>query len=150
MGITYQEEKLKGILEELKPMLVLHWEELANNKDKRPLDPDYLMYEALNDLEVIRIFTVRSEEKLIGYSFWIIAKHLHYKTWQYALSDIYWLHPDHRKTGVSFDFFSKTEDWLKSLGVNSINIQDKLNHSHAKFFDKLGYAPIEQNYEKII
>ena len=150
MGITYQEEKLKDILEELKPMLTLHWEELANHKTDRPLDPDYDMYELMNDNNIIRIYTVRSDEKLIGYSFWIIANHLHYKTWRYALSDIYWLHPDHRKTGVSFDFFFKMEDWLKGLGVKSINIQDKLNHSHANFFNRLGFTPIEQNYEKVV
>lgn len=150
MGITYQEEKLPDILEELKPLLKLHWKELANHKEDRPLDPDYTMYTVMNDNGIIKIFTVRSEEKLIGYSFWIISNNLHYQTWLYAVSDVYWLHDDHRKTGIAYGFFFKIEEWLKSLGVKSINIQDKINHSHANFFNRLGFTPIEQNYEKVI
>lgn len=150
MGISYQEEKLSDCLEEMKPMLQKHWEELANHKDIRPLDPDYQMYLAMNDMQIIRVFTVRSDEKLIGYSIWIVHNNLHYKTWIYAVSDIYWLEPEHRKTGVSFDFFFKTEDWLKTLGVKSITVQDKLTHKHNSFFNRLGYTAIEQNYEKVI
>lgn len=149
MGITYQEEKIADLLEELKPLLKLHWEELANHKDIRPLDPDYPMYMAMNDMEILRMFTVRENSKLIGYSTWIIAKNLHYKTWLYAVADIYWLNPEYRKTGISFDFFFHIEDWLKGLGVKSITVQDKINHSNEKFFNRLGYSPIEQNYEKV-
>lgn len=150
MGITYQEEKFSACLEEMKPLFEVHWAEVANHKDDRPLDPDYPMYYVLNDHKILRIFTARDEGKLIGYSFWIVANHLHYRTWMYAVADIYWLDPAQRKTGVSFDFFNKTEEWLKSLGVKSVNIQDKVNHSHNSFFGKLGYTPTEQNYEKII
>ena len=131
-------------------MLKQHWEELANHKDIRPLDPDYQMYLAMNDMQIIRVFTVRSDGKLIGYSIWIVHNHLHYKTWLYAVSDIYWLDYEYRKTGISFEFFFKIEDWLKSLGVKSITVQDKLQYSHNNFFTRVGYTPIEKNYEKVI
>lgn len=150
MDITYQEEKLEDILEEVKPLFQKHWEELALNKDTRPLDPDYASYIMLSGLQIVRVFTVRLDKKIVGYSIWFINKHMHYQTWLYALSDVYWLDPDQRKTGVSYDFFFKIEDWLKSIGVKSILIQDKIEHSHAKFFNQLGYKPIEQNYEKVI
>ncbi len=150
MDIIFKEEYLKDILEDLKPMLKLHWEELANNKDIRPLDPAYDTYLILNDIEMLRFFTVRVDDKLIGYSSWMVTNNLHYKTWKYAVCDVYYLNPEYRKTGISLDFFFKIEDWLKSLGVKSITVQDKINHSHAKFFDKLGFKAIEQNYEKVI
>lgn len=147
--ITFQEDKLSNILEELKPMLIKHWEELANNKDIRPLEPDYPMYLAMNDMEILRIYTVKEDDKLIGYSIWIIANHLHYKTWKYAVSDVYYLDPNYRKTGISFDFFFHIEDWLKSLGVKSVTVQDKITHSHANFFNKVGFNPVENVYEKV-
>lgn len=150
MGIEFKEEVLEDFLEELKPMLKLHWEELANNKDIRPLDPDYLMYIQLNRANICRFFTVRVDGRLVGYSSWLVTNNLHYKTWKYAVCDVYYLDPEHRKTGLSLDFFFKIEDWLKSLGVKSITVQDKINHSHAKFFDRLGFKAIEQNYEKVI
>lgn len=150
MGIEFQEEKFDDVKSELEPIFKKHWEELANNKDTRPLDVDYTMYSVMSDLQILKVFTVRVDGKLIGYSFWIVAKHLHYKTWLYAVSDVYWLDPEHRKTGIALDFFFKIEDWLKGLGVKSITVQDKLTHKHNNFFNKLGYKPIEQLYEKII
>ena len=150
MGVVYKEEKIADILEDLKPLLLKHWEELANHKTDRPLDPDYVGYQTLNDLGILKMFTVRVDDVLVGYSIWLVTNHLHYKTWKYAVADIYWLHPDNRKTGMSFDFFFHTEDWLKAQGVKSITVQDKVNHSHSKFFNRIGYKPIEQVYEKVI
>lgn len=150
LKISYQEDKLSDILEEMKPMLKKHWEELANNKDIRDLDPDYPMYLAMNDMDILKIYTVKEDGKLIGYSIWIIANHLHYKTWKYAVSDVYYLGPEYRKTGISFDFFFHIEDWLKSLGVKSCTVQDKVNHSHGTFFNRVGFNLVENVYEKVI
>lgn len=150
MDLVCKEELLKDCLEEMKPMLVKHWDELANNKDIRPLNPDYETYLCLSEIGILKVFTVRLEGVLIGYSSWMVTNNLHYKDWKYAVCDVYYLNPDYRKTGISLDFFFKTEDWLKGLGVKSITVQDKINHSHAKFFDRLGFKPIEQNYEKVI
>ena len=43
--ITCQVEQWPEFIEEAKPMLPIHWEELALNKDKVPLDPQYYIYD---------------------------------------------------------------------------------------------------------
>lgn len=149
MGITYQEELFENIISELPSILNTHWEELANNKDIRPLDVDYAFYILANRQDFIKIFTVRDDKKLIGYASFVIKNNPHYKTWKYAVSDVYYLDKVYRKTGIGLEMFRKIEDWLKSFDVKSITVQDKLQHSHNSLFVKLGFTPIEQNYEKV-
>jgi len=147
--MQFQEEKLEDILEEMKPLLVKHWEELANYKDIRPLDVDYDKYVMLNRIGYIRVFTVRDEGKLIGYASFYISANLHYQTWNHAAVDVYYLDPDYRLTGLGIKMFEEIEAWLKSMNVKSAVVMDKVHHSHEKFFLKMGYLPIEQNYEKV-
>lgn len=148
--ITYQEEQIENILGEMKPLLKLHWEELANNKDIRPLDVDYNRYSQLNAAGYIRVFTVRDEGVLVGYASFTVGPNLHYQSWKYAVSDVYYLNKAYRNKGIGPEMFSMIEAWLKSLEVKSITVQDKINHSHESFFKQMGYTPIEQLYEKVL
>lgn len=147
--ITYQEEKFKDLLTEIKPLLELHWNELANNKDTRPLNVDYKSYNRLNRAGLWKVFTVRDQGVLIGYSSFIIGFNLHYKNWKYATNDVYWLSPSYRGTGVGKTMFEEMEKWLIKQGVKSMVIQEKIDHSHEKLFNSLGYTLIERNYEKV-
>jgi GNAT superfamily N-acetyltransferase len=147
--IKYQEEQIEDILEEMKPMLVKHWEELANYKDIRPLDVDWDNYIDLNRALYIRVFTVRDNNKLIGYASFYISNNLHYKFWRHASNDVYYLDPAYRKTGLGIKMFEEIESWLKDMGVKSIVVMDKVDHSHEKFFKHMNYNLIEQNYEKV-
>lgn len=149
--MIYQEEKISEAFDEMDPLLILHWKELANNQDIRPLDVDYNKYIELNNQGHLRLLTVRDDfGTLAGYATFFIANNLHYKTWKYASNDVYYLSEEHRNTGVSKEMFLNVEQWLKGIGVNNIIIQDKVHHTHEKFFTNMGYTLIEQNYEKII
>lgn len=148
--MTFQEEKIADLREEIEPILEEHWEELANYQDVRDLDIDWDNYYKLNDLGFIKAYTVRVGGQLVGYAAWFIANHLHYKTWKCAKNDIYYLHKDYRQTGLGGQFFLETEAWLKEQGVQLIVLQDKVNHSREKFLTRLGYTVTERNYEKII
>lgn len=147
--ITYQEEKFKDIIDEIKPILEIHWNELANNKDIRPLNVDYNSYIKLNRAGIWKVFTVRNGGVLIGYTSFVITPNLHYKDWKYATNDVYYLHQDYRGHGVGYQMFKKSEEWLKNQGVKSVVVQEKIDHPHFDLFDKLGYTMIERNYEKV-
>lgn len=147
--LSFQEEKFAYILEELEPLLLKHWKELANYKDQRPLDIDYIGYTKLNAEGIIRIFTVRNDGILIGYSSWVIANNLHYQTWKHAVCDVYYLEQEYRKTGVAAKMFDDIEERLKVSEVKLMTLQDKVTHSHNKLFISRGYMLTEQNYEKV-
>ncbi len=149
--MKYQEEKISDTLEELKPMLIKHWEELANNKDVRPLDPDYDTYITLNEAGLVRLFTARDDSnRLVGYFIFVVCNNLHYKTWKHANVDIYYIDPEYRNLGSGSEMVNEVEKWLKSLGVQFITMMDKTHKSHQSFFTRLGYKMVEQNYEKLI
>lgn len=148
--ITYQEEQYENILEEIKPLHVKQWNELANHKDTRPLNPNYDLYISMNRESTFRTLTVRDEGILIGYASFFISFNPHYMDWKYAVCDVYYIEPIYRSNGIGAKMVEEVEIWLKNLGINSITIQDKVNHSHESFFVKLGYKPVEQLYEKVI
>jgi len=64
--ITYQEERLHDFLEELKPILNNHYDELSVTKSFN-LNPDYDRYLKLEDLGSFFIMTCRLDGQLIGY-----------------------------------------------------------------------------------
>lgn len=149
--MQYQEEKIADILTELAPILEMHWEELANNKEVRMLNVAYDTYIKLNELGLIRIFTARDDYNLlVGYFCFCIAPNLHYQHWLHADVDVYYIHPEYRTGGVGSEMVGKVEEWLKSLGVNMVSMMDKIHHSHEKFFTRLGYKQVERIYEKIL
>lgn len=147
---TFQEEKIENIIDEIKPILVKHWKELANHQEDRPLDVDWGTYILLNNLGRVRVFTARADTKLIGYVVMIISPHLHYKTWIYSSCDVYYVDPEYRNNGVGATFFVKVAEWLKSLGVKSAIMHEKVSHPHGKLFEALGYNLVERYYEKVL
>ena len=145
-----KEEKFKDIIDEALPLLTKHWKELANHQDIRPLDINFEAYEQMNDLGLIRVFTVREDEKLVGYASFCINYNLHYKTWKHAICDVYYIAPEKRTLGFGSKMFSEIEGMLRDLGVNSVIVQDKVKQSNAKFFQALGFGISEQHYEKVL
>ena len=78
--LTVQVESFPELLEELKPLLPLHWEELALNKDKVPLDPQYDVYLQKDVNGQVLSIAARENGELIGYFIGFVAPGLHYKT----------------------------------------------------------------------
>lgn len=148
--ITVNEEPFDKLLQELKPMLDKHWEELAVNKEERPLDVDYERYSRLSQEGLLKILTLRKDGVLVGYASFIVSSNLHYKGWVNAVCDVYYVLPEVRKEGLGTSFFKEIVQWLKFHKVNSIYVHDKLKHSHSKLFESLGFTAIEQTYEMVI
>lgn len=149
--ITYKEEWFTDkLISEIDPILKDHWKELANNQEIRPLDPDYPKYKMMSQMNILKVFCVRDEGKLIGYAAFFVGNHPHYKNWKFAIADVYYLLPQYRKLGVGQEMFVQIENWLKGLGAKIVHIQDKINHSHEKLFTSLGYTVVEKIYEKVL
>lgn len=149
-NITYQEEYFEDVIDEIKPLLERHWEEIALNKDKIPLDPDYEAYRKLSDAGAIHYTTVRDDGKLIGYAIYFLIGNLHYSSLAIAESDIFWLAPEYRKGSVGIRLIKAAEKFLVELGVNHIINKVKLHYDVGSLFESLGYKPFERLYSKHI
>jgi GNAT superfamily N-acetyltransferase len=148
--ITFQAESLEAVLPELKPLLPLHYLELAMDQDDVPLDPNYDRYIELEKAKVLSFFTCRKDGELIGYIIGFVLGHMHYQSTLHFTADIYYLMQEHRNTGIGFRFFKEHEQLLRKLGVVRSVFGTKNHQDHSKLFSALGYHDQDQILSKIL
>ena len=149
-NITYQVESLSNVLEEMKPLLQMHWEEVALYKDTIKLNPDYDKYQELEDAGILRIATARDGEALIGYFITMSQPHIHYKDHIYAVNDILYLSEEYRGATVAVGLFQFAEQDLKDLGVDVLIISMKTAKPFDALCEALGHTCVERTYSKFI
>ena len=146
----YQIEDFEAVRHQMDDLIRAHWEEVALNQDKIPLDPDWSFYEALWNAGLLGIYTVRLEGKLVGY-FVVVAKpHPHYKQNVFASNDIIYLSPEYRKSSVGAGLISFAENDLKERGVSVLVVNTKVHRPFDPLLERLGFNKIEHTYSKYI
>ena len=148
--ITAQVEPYSKCLPELMECYDLHWEELALNKDKVPLDPQYDLYEARDDAGQLLLVTLRETGRLVGYFIGFIAPGFHYKTCLTLTMDIFWTHPDVRGGFSGVKLFRLVEKEAKRRGVHRMFYGSKLHKDASRLFEFLKMEPVEVYYSKWI
>lgn len=125
-----------AFVEEIKPLISAHWQEIAHFKDI-PLDPDFDLYQKIYDSGTLRAFTVRTEEgTLIGYALFFVKVNLHYKSSNQAVQDILFIHPEHR--GMGRKFIAWCDEQLQAEGVQAVYHHMKAAHSFGPMLETIG------------
>lgn len=148
--ITAQVEPYMDCLPELMACYDQHWEELALNKDKVPLAPQYDVYEARDDAGQLLLVTLRDTGRLVGYFIGFIAPGLHYKTCLTLTMDIFWTHPDVRGGFAGVKLFRAVEKDARRRGVHRIFYGSKMHKDASRLFEFLKMEPVEMYYTKWI
>lgn len=150
--ITAQVENLTEHLEHLKYFFPKHWKELALNKDKVPLDPQYDIYLKRDALGEVLFVSLRKDGKLIGYFVGFVAPGLHYRTCLTLTMDIFYLDPEHRDGNprAGLVLFKEVEREAKRRGVQRMFMGSKLHRDSGALFQRLEYEPVETYYTKWI
>lgn len=146
--ITAQIESFIERLPEFQALFPSHWEELALNKDKVPLDPRYEIYfdrEAAGELLFV---TLRELGKPVGYFIGFVSPGLHYKTCLTCIMDIFWLAPEKRGNGGGKLLFDFVEKELRRRGVQRFFVGSKCHKDASYLFEKLGFEKVEIFYSK--
>lgn len=148
--ITAQVESLTENLEALKVMFPRHWEDLALNKDKVPLDPQYDIYLARDAAGEVLFVTLRKDGAIIGYFVSFVAPGLHYKTCLTCICDIFYIHPDYRdgSPGPAIKLFRAVEREAKRRGVQRWFVGSKVHSDASRLFEYLGFERCEAFYTK--
>lgn len=146
--ITAQLETLADTLPEIKPVLPMHYEELALNQDKVPLDPQYGVYLERERRGELILVTLREAGTLIGYFIGFIAPGLHYQTCLTCTMDIFYVHPEHRGNGGGVTLFRYVECELKRRGVDRWFVGSKCRKDASFLFEQLGFEKVEVYYSK--
>jgi GNAT superfamily N-acetyltransferase len=148
--ITAQVEPYMDCLPELMACYDHHWKELALNKDKVPLAPQYDIYEARDDAGQLLLVTLREAGRLVGYFIGFIAPGLHYKTCLTLTMDIFWTHPDVRGGFAGVKLFRAVEKDARRRGVHRIFYGSKMHKDASRLFEFLKMEPVEMYYTKWI
>lgn len=136
--MKFTEERLTTeLLEEVKPLLEKHWQEIAHFKDI-PLDPDYDLYLKMQDLKMLRCFSMRDgNAQLVGYSVFVVRPNMHYRSCITATEDIIFVHPSARGHGMFFIHWC--DEQLKFYGVQVVTHHIKVNFDWSKALMRQGY-----------
>lgn len=145
MTITCATETYAQVIDEIKPLFNAHWCELALNQDAIELDPDYEYYELMDRADRMLVVTARDNDgPIVGYAVYFIDRHKHYRQHKWAVADIIWLHPDHRRGRVGDGLLAFVEQALKVRGVSVMHTTSKTAHpALARLLDHRGHEMIE-------
>jgi hypothetical protein len=146
MPYQFNQEKMSDILTEVKPLLFLHYKEIAHYQDI-PLEPDWEAYQKLEELGVMRIYTARNDtHQLVGYALFFLKANLHYKSSLQAAQDILFIHPEHRGFGAKFLLWCDQQ--LKADGVQAVYHHVKKEHNFGPLLEKFGYELVDLIYAR--
>jgi GNAT superfamily N-acetyltransferase len=123
--IEYAKETYDQVIEDIKPLLDEHWEELAAFPDI-PLDPNFDFYQVASNRGAIRIYTARKDGELIGYAIYIInLSNPHYMETKWAISDIVLVRKPYRNAKVGTGLYDFIEADLPGFIIVT---NDKIAH----------------------
>lgn len=147
--LIFRRESYSSMIDGIKTLLPSHWRELARNRDDIPLDPDYDMYRRADAAGMIMALAARLDGALVGYAIYFVRPHHHYKGATWAVSDIFWLHPDYRNLGNGKALFEAVEQELRNIGCTVCHTTLKADHPAAAYvLEALGHTKIELGYSK--
>lgn len=146
--ITTHIESFEARLDELRPLLPLHYEELALNQDKVPLSPQYNVYIERERAGGLLFVTLRDAGELVGYFIGFIAPGLHYSTCLTCTMDIFFLRKDKRTGSAGVRLFRFVEDELRRRGVQRWFMGSKVKADASALFKRIGAEPVETYYSK--
>ena len=147
--ITYEVGNAKECFNEIQRLFQEHYEEISLLKDYE-LKPDYAMYFAIHEKDMLKVILCKDEGKIIGYIVFFICKHLHYIDCVLATEDIYYLKPEYRKGRTAIKMFKFAEQYLKSLNVDMIKYGTKIHSDNTSLFEYMGYSFTEKVYTKML
>ena len=150
VAVKYQQEFLDGVVEDAKGLLESHWEEVALNKDKIQINPDWDAYYTLQEQGKLKVFTARDEGVLVGYFVVFVSPHIHYKDRLFAKNDLIYLTPSHRKGFTGIKLIKFAEGCLKEDGVSVLVVNTKNHKPFHKIMQFLGFTSEDIEYSKYI
>lgn len=115
--LTFQWERLPAIARELPPLFKRHYDEIAVDKERKPLEPDWPRYYDLALLNILHVLTARADGRLVGYVFTQVTTHLHYASVRLCVLDMYWLDPLYRQGWNGVRMLRQAVEDMKKEGV---------------------------------
>jgi GNAT superfamily N-acetyltransferase len=151
MTITINQERYSDVLaREFVPLLNWHWQEIANDKDRIPLDVNFEAYKKLDSEGKIVILTARDDKRLIGYSIFFLVRSPHYKGTLVGMNDVLYLDPEYRRGSAGSRLIAESERVMREMGVVKITWHVKLVNGLQRILEAKGYKVDEIMMGKVL
>lgn len=135
-----------ALVNEMLPLFVAHHDEINPLKDIEP-DLDVEMFDAVEKVGTLRIFTARDEKcALIGYAVFFVSRHPHFKTSKQALQDALFLSKTARKGMTGYRFIEFCDKSLADEGCQVIYQNTSIALDYGPILRRLGYKPVDKVY----
>ena len=143
--MNIQRETYAQIAPDMRALIEDHWREIAHYQDKVALDPDWEGYQHLEENGTLIIVAARDAGRLVGYSIFLICRHLHYKQCVVAMNDVLYLKPEYRGKMVGARLIAESEAIVKAAGAHRITWHIKPAHDFSALLARRGY-----NHEELV
>lgn len=146
-GPRFARESARTVIPDIAALMRRHWTEVGHYEDM-PIDPDFERYQQLESVGVLRVYTARARQELVGYATYLVALGLHYRTVMMGQEATVYLAPEYRKglTGMRFMKFIDSE--LIADGVTHLSKHVKQRRDHGKLLERMGYQLQDTIYTK--
>lgn len=141
--ITFARELLCEVVQEVQPLLELHYRELCLHQDVIKLDPRWQDYALLEQLERFVVFTAREDRGLVGYNAFFLNRHMHYGGFTVAQNDVLFLAPDARRGTTGLKFIDWVEQAVWALGACKLTYHIKFSLDWRPILHRRGYQDEE-------
>ena len=148
MRLTFAEERWNDIVEELKPLFVLHFSEEALRHPRLALDPHYERYALLDAAGILSLTTARAGAELVGYFLNYLDVSPHYKTTLYGMMDTYFLATQYRDARNGIALFRAAEKNMSARGAAELLANSKVGLDVSRLFEFLGWRRVAITYAK--
>ena len=148
--ITASVESFTERRDELAALFPAHWEKLALDKDRVPLDPQYDVYAERERRGELLFIALRDAGHMIGYWTAFIAPGLHYGSTLTATLDMWFVAPDHENGVATMILMRAVESEYRRRGVKRSFVGEKNHRPCGRLYRAFGYAPVETHYSKMI
>lgn len=130
-------------------MLAAHHAETAVFGQEFPFNPNYAGYVSIEWANALRVYTVRKDGVLVGYSVCFVSPSLHRQVLE-ANEDLLYVVPELRGSLVGVRLMRYVEAELATEGVQIFARRTKAAHpsNFGPMLERMGYAPIETIYAR--
>lgn len=147
--ITFAEEKLSDMLDDMKRLHLEQWNETEGYRAELPFAPDYDRYLYFNSIDYYRIYAVRRDGELVGHLSLYVTKSMHTQT-LLAQEDTLFLTKSARGGRTALRLFQFAEDELRKLGVREVYCSVKKGAKSKALLEYLGCVHVADILHKLL
>lgn len=142
--IYYWREKIADCWDEGKDLILKNNAETGAVENEK-FNPSLERYRQIEDLGMLRLFTMRDGSKLIGYCVMFVTPSLHYPDTTWAHQDVLYVVPEWRGF-AAVKFLRFIDRQLKNDGVDFVMRQVTEKKDFSRTLERMGYEVKETNY----